>query len=345
MLGRTRFFAAQTSRIAAGQLRRGGGHHSTVRTLATEATEAAAPDVLERNPLLRVGTTILTVGVTFATSALAYSQYKYDVGEVADKTKELREKAEAEDATAYEKQVAEAAKQYLELREYVDQTIRHYALPSSDTLLPDLPEGLSHVRTLVLDLDELLVHSDWTRERGWRTFKRPGVEIFLQHMARNFEIVVYTEALQTYVDPILERLDKEGSVNHRLYRDATLYTNGEHVRDLSKLNRPLTHIIYLSSKPATYSLHPQNAVPVPAWSSLDPNDRELLELMPFLEAIARQAPPDVRVVVDNYLQDSATTGKDIPSIFRERMQELQAKRQEQTKARFGGGFGQTVKGK
>jgi TFIIF-interacting CTD phosphatase-like protein len=42
-------------------------------------------------------------------------------------------------------------------------------------------------------------------------------------------------------------------------------------------------------------------VPVPAWSSLDPNDRELLELMPFLEAIARQGPPDVRVVVDNYL--------------------------------------------
>ena len=80
---------------------------------------------------------------------------EYDVGEVADKTKELREKAEAEDATAYEKQVAEAAKQYLELREYVDQTIRHYALPSSDTLLPDLPEGLSHVRTLVLDLDEV----------------------------------------------------------------------------------------------------------------------------------------------------------------------------------------------
>ena len=61
--------------------------------------------------------------------------------------------------------------------------------------------------------------------------------------------MVYTDQLQTYVDPILERLDKEGSINHRLYRDATLYTNGEHVRDLSKLNRPLTHIVYLSAKP------------------------------------------------------------------------------------------------
>eukprot|EP00959_Pyramimonas_sp_CCMP1952_P153692 3215621-Pyramimonas_sp.AAC.1 len=65
----------------------------------------------------------------------------------------------------------------------------------------------------------------------------------------HFELVVYTDQLQTYVDPILERLDKEGTVNHRLYRDATLYTDGNHVRDLSKLNRPITHIIYLSAKP------------------------------------------------------------------------------------------------
>eukprot|EP00976_Prorocentrum_cordatum_P044475 899928-Prorocentrum_minimum.AAC.4 len=108
----------------------------------------------------------------------------YDVGEVATYTKKLREKAESSDATELDHKVLEAAQQYLELREYIDQTVRHYALPSSDRLLPDLPPGLNHVRTLVLDLDELLVHSDWTRERGWRTFKRPGVEIFLQHMGR-----------------------------------------------------------------------------------------------------------------------------------------------------------------
>lgn len=39
-----------------------------------------------------------------------------------------------------------------------------------------------HVRTLVLDLDDTLVHSDWTRGRGWRTFKRPGAEDFLRQV-------------------------------------------------------------------------------------------------------------------------------------------------------------------
>ncbi len=49
-----------------------------------------------------------------------------------------------------------------------------------------------HVPTLVLDLDDVLVHSEWTRGRGWRTFKRPGVEDFLKRMAPYYEMVVYT---------------------------------------------------------------------------------------------------------------------------------------------------------
>lgn len=49
-----------------------------------------------------------------------------------------------------------------------------------------------HVPTLVLDLDDVLIHSEWTRGRGWRTFKRPGVEDFLKRMAPYYEMVVYT---------------------------------------------------------------------------------------------------------------------------------------------------------
>ena len=49
-----------------------------------------------------------------------------------------------------------------------------------------------HVQTLVMDLDDVLVHSDWTRGRGWRTFKRPGASDFIKHMAPYYEMVVYT---------------------------------------------------------------------------------------------------------------------------------------------------------
>lgn len=72
-----------------------------------------------------------------------------------------------------------------------------------------------HVRTLVLDLDDVLVHSDWSRARGWRTFKRPGAEDFLRTMSQFYEVVVYTSQLPTYADPILDRLDPQRYVAYR----------------------------------------------------------------------------------------------------------------------------------
>ena len=116
------------------------------------------------------------------------------------------------------------------------------------------------MRTLVLDLDDLLVHSDWTRGRGWRTFKRPGAEDFLKQMAQLYEIVIYTHALPTYADPILDRLDPSRYIVYRLYRDSTLYQHGHHVRDLSKLNRDMEKVLFVTSDPEACKLHPKNAV-------------------------------------------------------------------------------------
>lgn len=31
------------------------------------------------------------------------------------------------------------------------------------------------------------------RERGWRTFKRPGVDAFLEHLAQFYEIIVFSD--------------------------------------------------------------------------------------------------------------------------------------------------------
>lgn len=124
----------------------------------------------------------------------------------------------------------------------------------------DVPLCHRHVRTLVLDLDDLLVHSDWTRGRGWRTFKRPGAEDFLKQMAQLYEIVIYTHALPTYADPILDRLDPSRYIVYRLYRDSTLYQHGHHVRDLSKLNRDMEKVLFVTSDPEACKLHPHNAV-------------------------------------------------------------------------------------
>ena len=68
---------------------------------------------------------------------------------------------------------------------------------TSTTLHFTLRHSPRHVRTLVLDLDDTLVHSDWTRGRGWRTFKRPGADDFIRQLAQYYELVVFTSQLPT----------------------------------------------------------------------------------------------------------------------------------------------------
>lgn len=65
------------------------------------------------------------------------------------------------------------------------------------------------VYTLVLDLDETLVHFE-AAERKFRL--RPGCLAFLRTLAPLFEIVVFTAASQDYADFILNVLDPDGQL-------------------------------------------------------------------------------------------------------------------------------------
>jgi import inner membrane translocase subunit TIM50 len=257
-----------------------------------------------------------------AAGGYAYSTQAYDLETVRSTAGKIANDKAASGAAKW------AAEAYLGSRMQLDEWVRHYADPSSEMLLPDLPPHLrGTVRTLVLDLDHTLVHSDWTRSRGWRVFKRPGVEDFLAAMSQYYEIVVYTSQLSTYAEPIIDRLDPNRYISYRLYRDATQYTGGEHVRDLSKLNRDLNLVLFLGADPKAYSLQPENALPVKSYKMED-GDTALLDLMPLLEAVVKQQAPDVRKVVAAYKDCD-----DIPAAFKERTKAAQRRLRQHSKNR------------
>ncbi|GHP12029.1 mitochondrial inner membrane protein [Pycnococcus provasolii] len=219
-----------------------------------------------------------------------------------------------------------AVRKFVDIRRWMDHTINYYKEPSAEKLLPDLPEAYrAHARTLVLDLDETLVHSDWTRARGWRVFKRPGVDEFLNRMSQFYELVVYTHQNHTYVEPIMDRLDPQRRVTYRLARDATKYYNGTQVRDLSRMNRDPSKLLYLTSDPKTALLHPENTIVIPPFKQVSDeggdDDTALLDIMPFLEMVIKTNAPDVRAVVASY------EGKDVIVEFRKRAAALREKRE------------------
>ncbi|XP_057536495.1 mitochondrial import inner membrane translocase subunit TIM50-like isoform X1 [Amaranthus tricolor] len=279
----------------------------------------------------------LTFAVTGAVAAAGYATYAYTLEEVDEKTKAFRASVnypiEDDESIINKLQAsiryasfivpAEAIRLYIDLRRYVEEQVRGFTDPLSDKLLPDLPPGLHNVFTLVLDLNETLVYSDWKRERGWRTFKRPGVDAFLEHLAQFYEIVVYSDHLQMYVDPVLDRLDTKQYVAHRLSRAATRYENGKHYRDLSTLNRDPKKVIYLSGHALESCLQLENCIEIKPWKGDDLNDTTLLDFLPFLEFVARSGPTDIRQVLESY------KGRDIPKEFIERSKEHQRRMQGQ----------------
>eukprot|EP00884_Botryococcus_braunii_P014271 jgi/Botrbrau1/22845/Bobra.0065s0004.1 len=252
-------------------------------------------------------------GLVGAASVFGYYTYRYSTEQVATMVQETKK---AENSFPGSTVWVPVMEWYVDQRHKLESEVKKYSDPPSDRLLPDLPpQARSIVRTLVLDLDDLLVHSDWTRGRGWRTFKRPGAEDFLRQMAQYYELVVYTSQLPTYADPILDRLDPNRYIQYRLYRDSTQYTNGRHVRDLSKLNRDLAKVLFITSNPEAGDLQPDNTVVLKPWK-MEADDTTLLDMLPFLEAVMTQHVPDVRDVVVAY------RGQDIPTAYRQRMKEI-----------------------
>eukprot|EP00747_Dinoflagellata_sp_TGD_P167394 gnl/TRDRNA2_/TRDRNA2_191743_c0_seq1.p1 gnl/TRDRNA2_/TRDRNA2_191743_c0~~gnl/TRDRNA2_/TRDRNA2_191743_c0_seq1.p1 ORF type:complete len:358 (-),score=64.62 gnl/TRDRNA2_/TRDRNA2_191743_c0_seq1:142-1215(-) len=168
---------------------------------------------------------------------------------------------------------------------------------------PDLPVQTGKYvgrKTLVVDLDETLVHSSFRcgtthdilitvelegEQHHVFVRKRPGVDDFLIRVAELYEVVVYTASMATYANPLLDKLDQNNVVAHRLFREACTRSTSGYVKDLSKLGRPLNHVIIIDNSPTCYSLQPYNAIPIKTWRD-DPNDRELIDLIPILIALA-----------------------------------------------------------
>lgn len=189
------------------------------------------------------------------------------------------------------------------LQTYIDDI----AKPSHDKLLPDwsqmpnVPQDIPVPHTLVLDLENTLVSSSWDRKRGWRHAKRPGVDKFLLDMAQYYEIVLYSPSIDGIADPVVNELDKQGCIMHRIYRDGTYYHNGVHMKDLSKLNRNINRMIVIDDDMAEVQFNPENVVRVKPYT--DPNDRTdntLARITPFLIEIARENHSDIPVLLSQY---------------------------------------------
>ncbi|KIW70928.1 hypothetical protein PV04_03156 [Phialophora macrospora] len=185
-------------------------------------------------------------------------------------------------------------------------------------------------KTLILDLDETLIHS---LAKGGRmssghmvevklnapvalsapqpgqaasvlgpqhpilyyVHKRPHCDEFLRKVAKWYKLVVFTASVQEYADPVIDWLEQERKYfAGRYYRQHCTFRNGAYIKDLSSIEPDLSKAIILDNSPVSYIFHEDNAIPIEGWIN-DPTDNDLLHLIPMLEAL--QYVTDVRALL------------------------------------------------
>ncbi|KAK7744622.1 Nuclear envelope morphology protein 1 [Cytospora paraplurivora] len=148
------------------------------------------------------------------------------------------------------------------------------------------PSGLAPQKTLILDLDETLIHS---MSKGGRmstghmvevklnttyvgvggqasigpqhpilyyVHKRPHCDDFLRRVCKWFNLVVFTASVQEYADPVIDWLESERKFfSARYYRQHCTFRHGAFIKDLSSVEPDLSKVMILDNSPLSYMFH------------------------------------------------------------------------------------------
>ena len=139
-------------------------------------------------------------------------------------------------------------------------------------------------KTLVIDLDETLIHSlakggrmssghmvevklNTTVGYGGATIgpqhpilyyvhKRPHCDDFLRKVCKWYNLVVFTASVQEYADPVIDWLEQERKYfSARYYRQHCTFRNGAYIKDLSSVEADLSRVMILDNSPLSYIFH------------------------------------------------------------------------------------------
>jgi len=152
--------------------------------------------------------------------------------------------------------------------------------------------------TLVLDLDETLVHcnTEGTGEyderfsvrynnQNYDVFmkKRPYLEEFLATVSKWFEVVVFTASQKCYANTLLDVIDRDRKyIHHRVFRESCAHYKDNFLKPLEILNRSLSNCFLIDNSPQTFGFQINNGIPITSWFDNE-KDNELKQLLVILK--------------------------------------------------------------
>lgn len=190
-------------------------------------------------------------------------------------------------------------------------------------------------KTLILDLDETLVHSSFKafpfrsdisfqikvdqRVHVVNVLKRPYVNEFLTKMSKIFELVIFTASVSPYANPVLDRLDQNKVISHRLYREHCIKMSDLYIKDLRKVGRSMKDVFLLDNNPISYVLNKENGLPINTWR-FEKNDYELMKIIPLMELLSKV--DDVRPVIKRVVKNNIIDYNEVNKVMNEYKQKV-----------------------
>ena len=192
-----------------------------------------------------------------------------------------------------------------------------------------LPNKTDTKKTLVLDLDETLIHSafepfnpkdDITLTMKMKeeditihVLKRPYLDEFLNIVTQKYEVVIFTASISDYANPLLDQLDPFKKIPFRLFREhCTKSDNGLFIKDLNRLGRNLKDVIIIDNNPVSFTFNKANGLPILTWHSIQ-SDNELIKLIPLLTFLSNV--DDIRPVINKVVNGYYINYKEVNKII------------------------------
>ncbi|CAD8063437.1 unnamed protein product [Paramecium primaurelia] len=167
--------------------------------------------------------------------------------------------------------------------------------------IPPQTERSKGRKTLVIDLDETLVHSSFEpmkindlivevsmNDQKYKIYVniRPGAHDFIKETSKYFELIVFTASISEYANSVIDFLDPQGLVDLRLFRENCTIYKDILVKDLSLLKRNLDSVILIDNSVNSFMFQPMNAVHILNYFE-DKTDQELPLMIPFLKLLSQ----------------------------------------------------------
>ena len=210
--------------------------------------------------------------------------------------------------------IDEFFKEYLLRENFIECSVTAKTFLKENSILE--PENAPYIKnpnkkkfSLVLDLDETLISFKLNREQNDEGVLklRPNLYKFLNNVMDYYEIILFTEASQSYIDLLINALEENKKYfEYKLYRQHTVIRGNDFIKDLTRIGRPLNSIIIVDNMPQNFRLQKGNGINIKSfWGEDDEEDNSLLDLMTILINIAKEE-EDVRNGIIKYHDEIIT---------------------------------------